>query len=96
MMNDENRVREVEMNHDQWKKDMHDGVDAAHKTLSPTAITIAEATRLHKSAIAISNPDRMKDDTLFRTNGVCGGGKAKRINGISESFHQLNIGLNGG
>jgi hypothetical protein len=84
------------MNHDQWKTDLHDGVDMAHKTLSPTAVTITEATRLHKSIDATPDPERMKDDTLFRTDGVCGANKAERINGIAESFAALNGGRDGG
>ena len=106
------------MNHDQWKEDMHDGVDAAHKNhekemlmlsidtpgigktymgAAPfVPLTVTEMTRLHKSINATSDPDRMKDDTIFRTNGVCGVNKAERINGISESVHQLNMGLDGG
>ncbi len=84
------------MNHDQYLADMHDGVDLAHKTLSPTSLTVTEATRLHKSINATPDPDRLKDDTIFRTNGVVGVNNAQRINGISESFHQLNHGLDGG
>ncbi len=84
------------MNHDYWKEVLHDGVDAAHKTLSPTSLTATETTQLHKSINATSDPERMKDDTIFRTNGVCGVNKAERINGISEAFHQLNMGLDGG
>ena len=90
------------LKHDQYLADMHDGVTAVHirlqagKNCGPTAITDTEAARLHKSINATLDPDRMKDDTIFRTNGVCGAGKTGRINGISKSFHQLNMGLDGG
>ena len=79
------------LSHNQYLSDMHDGVGAAHKTLSPISLTATEATRLHKSINATSDPERMKDDTIFRTNGAIGANNAQRINGISESFHQARI-----
>lgn len=84
------------MKHDEYKNVMHDGVDLAHNTLSPTSITVTEATRLHKSINTTSDSERMKDDTIFRTNGVVGANKAERINGIAESFAKLNCGREGG
>ena len=82
--------------HDQWKDDLHDGIDLAHKNYGPTSITVTEATRLHKSINTDIDPDRLKDDTIFRTDGACGENKAERINGVAEAFHQLNCGRDGG
>ena len=84
------------MKHDQWKEDLHDGVDAASQWPTREALTMTEATQLHKSINATSDPDRMKDDTVFRTNGIVGMNNMERINGIAEAFHQLNMGLDGG
>lgn len=81
------------MNHDQWKEDMMAGATAAH--LSRT-IDMTEGGRLRKSVNASADPERMKDDTIFRTNGACGKNKAERINGLAESFHHLNGGRDGG
>jgi hypothetical protein len=75
---------------------MHDGVDLAHKSAIAGRLTVTEATRLHKSINAYGDPDRMKDDTIFRTDRKCGANNAERINGIAESFHQLNGGRDGG
>jgi hypothetical protein len=84
------------MKHDQYLEDLHDGVDMAHKNRGPTSITVTEATRLHKSINATTDPERMKDDTIFRTNGACGANDAQRINGIADSFEALNCGRDGG
>lgn len=81
------------MKHDQWQQDMKDGIVAAHLSKK---ITVTEGGRLRQSVTATVDPDRMKDDTIFRTNGKCGMNKAERINGISESFHRLNHGWDGG
>lgn len=86
------------MKHDQYLKDMHDAVDAA--AISAVAEEQAQVTldksRLHKSINAAGDPERMKDDTIFRTNGRCGASAPERINGIAESFHRLNGGRDGG
>ena len=79
--------------HDQWREDIFGGIAAAHLSMK---ITLTEAGRLRASVKSDIDIDHAKDDTIFRTNGVCGAGKAERINGISESFHQLNMGLDGG
>lgn len=84
------------MNHDQWKEDMHDGVVAAERLPFPIGFSMIEARALHKSIDAPIDPERMKDDTIFRTNGVCGVNKTERINGIAESFATLNQGRDGG
>ncbi len=81
------------LKHDQWREDLFSGIVAAHLSRK---ITLTEAGRLRASVKSDIDTDRAKDDTLFRTNGVCGVNKAERINGISESFHQLNMGLDGG
>lgn len=81
------------MKYDQYKNVMHDGVDAAYKG---RAINFLNCDQLHKSINATTDPERLKDDTLFRTGGVIGRNKAERINGIAESFHQLNRGRDGG
>lgn len=81
------------LSHDQWKDDMMGGIVAAHLSKE---INVLEGGRLRASVKSDTDPDRMKDDTAFRTGGVVGANKAERINGIAESFHQLNCGRNGG
>ena len=81
------------LSHDQWREDMMGGIVAAHLSKK---ITLIEGGRLRTSVKSEVDPDRMKDDTLFRTDGVCGMNKAERINGIAESFHTLNGGRDGG
>lgn len=78
--------------HDQWREDMYDGVDLWVRD----GLRAGDDHRLHKSINATSDPERMKDDTIFRTGGVIGRNNAERINGIAESFHQLNRGRDSG
>jgi len=58
------------MNHDQWKTDMMDAVTAVYKA---RGLTTFGAGQLRASVLAPRDPDRMKDDTIFRTNGKAGG-----------------------
>ena len=84
------------MKPDQYLADMHDGVDAAHKAQSPTSVTVTEATRLHKSINAPVDPERLKDDTIFRTDGKCGASKPERVARLRLEFSRLNQGKDGG
>lgn len=85
------------MNDDQYKKDMHDAVDAAHKnSWAQQPVTVTEVSQLHKSIDAPVDPERMKDDTIFRTGGECGTNKSERMGILNWGFHQLNQGQDGG
>jgi len=54
------------MKHDQWKTDMMDAVTAVYKARE---LTTFGAGQLRASILALIDPDRMKADTVLRTNG---------------------------
>jgi len=81
------------MKHDQYKTDMMDAVTAVYKA---RGLTTLGAGGLRASILAPRDPDRMKDDTIFRTNGKCGASTLERAVGLSEAFDRLNCGRDGG